>query len=43
MMLSWLPAVGTVLSVVFIWFYPLDEKTMKTVSDELEARRKAKN
>ena len=43
MMLSWLPAVGTVLSVVFIWFYPLDEKTMKTVSGELEARRKAKN
>ena len=43
MMLSWLPAVGTVLSIIFIWFYPLDEKTMKTVSGELEARRKAKN
>ena len=43
MMLSWLPAVGTILSVIFIWFYPLDEKAMKTVSDELETRRKDKN
>lgn len=43
MMLSWLPAVGTILSVIFIWFYPLDEKAMKTVSGELETRRKDKN
>lgn len=42
MMLSWLPAIGTVLSVIFIWFYPLDEKTMKRVSGELEARRETK-
>lgn len=40
MMLSWLPAVGTVLSVIFIYFYPLNETTMKRVSEELEARRK---
>lgn len=40
MMLSWLPAVGTVLSVVFIYFYPLNEKMMKRVSEELDARRK---
>lgn len=40
MMLSWLPAAGTILSVLFIGCYPLDEKRMKRVSTELEARRK---
>lgn len=41
MFLSWLPAVGTVLSVVFISMYPLSEKKMREVTSELEKRRKA--
>lgn len=41
MFLSFLPAVGTVLSVVFISFYPLTEKKMKNITAELEARRTA--
>lgn len=40
MFLSFLPAVGTILSVVFIGFYPLGEKRMKSVTEELEKRRK---
>lgn len=41
MMLSWLPAAGTILSILFIGFYPLNEKTMKRVVFELNERRKA--
>ena len=37
--LSWLPAVGTVLSVIFISFYPLSESRMKDITAELEKRR----
>lgn len=40
MFLSFLPAVGTVLSVVFISLYPLTEKKMKDITIELEQKRK---
>jgi len=40
MMLSFLPAIGTVLSVIFISFYPLSEKKMKVISEELDQKRK---
>lgn len=41
MFLSFLPAVGTVLSVIFISLYPLTEKKMKEITAELETRRSA--
>lgn len=37
--LSFLPAAGTALSVLFIYFYPLSEPKMKSVAIELEKRR----
>lgn len=40
MFLSLLPAVGTVLSVVFISLYPLTERRMREITAELERRRK---
>lgn len=40
MMLSFLPAVGTVLSVIFISLYPLSEKKVKEITEKLEERRK---
>ena len=40
MFLSILPAVGTILSVVFISFYPLSEKRVKEITVELENKRK---
>lgn len=39
MFLSFLPAVGTILSVVFISMYPLTEKKMKDITTELECKR----
>ena len=39
MFLSFLPAVGTLLSVVFISIYPLSEIKMKEITDELEQKR----
>ena len=39
MLLSFLPAVGTILSVVFISMYPLTEKKMKDITTELECKR----
>ena len=39
MFLSFLPAVGTVLSVIFIAFYPLNEKRVKEIGDELKEKR----
>lgn len=39
MFLSFLPAAGTVLSFIFIAFYPLSEKRMKEVSAELQKKR----
>jgi len=43
MMLSFLPAVGTVLSVIFISFYPLSEKRMMDITAELERKRTMEN
>lgn len=39
MFLSILPAIGTVLSVIFISMYPLSEKKMKDITTELEQKR----
>jgi GPH family glycoside/pentoside/hexuronide:cation symporter len=39
LMLSIFPAIGTVLSVIFISIYPLNEKTMAKVSLELNEKR----
>lgn len=39
MFLSILPAVGTVLSVIFISMYPLTEKKMKDITTELKQKR----
>jgi GPH family glycoside/pentoside/hexuronide:cation symporter len=39
LMLSFLPAIGTVLSIAFIAIYPLNEKKMSEISSELAARR----
>ena len=41
LMLSFLPAVGTVLSVVFIYFYPLTEKKLKEITIALNDKRNA--
>lgn len=41
MLLSYLPAIGTALSVLFISFYPLSEKRVTQITTELEARRAA--
>jgi len=42
-MLSLLPAIGAVLSVVFIAIYPLTEKKLKIISAELNQQRNAIN
>lgn len=42
MFLSWLPAIGTTLSVLFISMYPLSENKMKEITNELEQKRKTK-
>lgn len=39
MFLSFLPAVGTILSVIFIYFYPLTEKKLELVTVELNNKR----
>ncbi len=39
MMLSVLPAIGTILSVVFIAFYPLNEEKLKRITAELAEKR----
>ena len=39
MSLSFLPAIGTILSVVFISMYPLTENKMKDITTELEHKR----
>jgi GPH family glycoside/pentoside/hexuronide:cation symporter len=39
MFLSFLPAVGTALSVVFIYFYPLTEKKLLEITGELQKKR----
>ena len=42
MFLSLLPAVGTALSVAFIFFYPLTEQKMQEITNQLESLRKKK-
>lgn len=42
MMMSIFPAIGTILSVIFISFYPLNEKKVADVSAELEKIRENK-
>ncbi len=42
MMLSIFPAVGTLLSVFFIALYPLSEKKIESIIEELEIRRNQK-
>jgi GPH family glycoside/pentoside/hexuronide:cation symporter len=39
LMLSWLPAISCVLAVVGMMFYPLSEKRVKEIAEELEMRR----
>lgn len=39
LMLSFLPAIGTILSVLFIIFYPLSEKKMFKITEELKRMR----
>jgi len=40
-MLSFIPAIGALISGIFMYFYKLDEKTLKTIETDLEQRRKA--
>lgn len=42
MFLSFLPAIGTTLSVIFIYFYPLTENKLKEITAELEEKRNNK-
>ncbi|MDR0421517.1 MAG: MFS transporter [Proteiniphilum sp.] len=39
MCMSLIPAIGALLSVIFIHLYPLTEKRLKTITTELEKRR----
>jgi GPH family glycoside/pentoside/hexuronide:cation symporter len=41
LMLSWLPAISCVLAVLGMMCYPLSEKRVKEIADELETRRQA--
>lgn len=43
LMLSFFPAVGTVLSVVFIFIYPLSEKKLVEITADLDLRRAEHN
>ena len=43
MMLSYLPAVGAALSVLFISLYPIGEKQLKETASQLKQLREAKN
>ena len=42
MFLSILPACGTLLSVIFISFYPLSEKRMAEITEQLNTKRNEK-
>ena len=42
MFLSFLPAIGTILSVIFIAFYPLSEKKMTEITAQLKVKRAEK-
>lgn len=39
MMLSFFPGIGALLAAIFMYFYPLNEKKLKQIEDELEQRR----
>jgi GPH family glycoside/pentoside/hexuronide:cation symporter len=39
-MLSFIPAIGALVSGIFMYFYKLDEKTLKIIETDLEQRRK---
>lgn len=39
MMLSFFPGIGALLAAVFMYFYPLNEKKLKEIEEELEKRR----
>ncbi len=39
LMMSWLPAISCVLAVVGMMFYPLSEKRVREISEELDFRR----
>ncbi len=39
LMISWFAAIGAILSVVIIYFYPLDEKFMEQASKDLATAR----
>lgn len=39
MFMSIFPAIGSILSIIFIYFYPLTEKGLKAITMELEKRR----
>lgn len=41
LMMSWIPAVGALLAIAALWFYPLDEATVERMSDDLARRRQA--
>jgi GPH family glycoside/pentoside/hexuronide:cation symporter len=43
MMLSFFPAVGTILGAIFMFIYPLSEKAMTKISRELAERRELAN
>ena len=38
-MLSFIPAIGALISGIFMYFYKLDEKTLKTIETDLAQRR----
>ena len=39
LMMSFIPAVGAIIAIAALWFYELDEATVKVMSAELSARR----
>ena len=39
MLMSWVPAIVAVLSILVVWFYPLTKKKMEGVQAELAAKR----
>lgn len=42
LMISWLPAISCVLAVIGMAFYPLSEKKVREITEELDSRRSAK-
>ena len=42
LMLSFLPAAGAVISMLFMFLYPLSEEKLKVISRELDERRATK-